>query len=49
MKFFFHCLDCIEVVKGAQTGSVGLIYKVFFSNDNRERSLVAKLARLQKL
>lgn len=45
----FHKDFGIGVVRTAYQGSVGLTYKVFFTNDNRERSIVAKLAKLKKL
>lgn len=45
----FHNQFGIGSVRQAYHGSVGLTYKVFFSKDNRERSLVAKFANLKKL
>ncbi len=45
----FHKDFGIGVIREAYQGSIGLTYKVFFSNDSRERSLVAKLAPLRKL
>lgn len=45
----FHKEFGIGIVRSAYQSSVGLTYKVFFSKDNRERSLVAKFAHLKKL
>lgn len=45
----FHKDFGIGVVRQVYQGSMGLSYKVLFSKDNRERSLVASLARLKKL
>jgi DNA helicase-2/ATP-dependent DNA helicase PcrA len=45
----FHNQFGIGSVRQAYHGSVGLTYKVFFSKDNRERTLVAKFANLKKL
>ena len=45
----FHQDFGIGVIKQVYEGSIGLTFKVFFSKDNRERSLVANLARLKKL
>jgi DNA helicase-2/ATP-dependent DNA helicase PcrA len=39
----------IGAVRQIYQGAAGLTYKVLFSNDGRERSLVAKYARLKKL
>lgn len=39
----------IGTVRQVYQGSAGLTYKVLFTNDSRERSLVAKFARLKKL
>ncbi len=45
----FHQDFGIGVIKQAYQGSSGLMFKVFFTKDSRERTLVAKLARLKKL
>lgn len=45
----FHNDFGIGVVRDAYQGSVGLTYKVFFTNDGRERSLVARMVNLRKL
>jgi DNA helicase-2/ATP-dependent DNA helicase PcrA len=45
----FHHDFGVGVIKQAYEGSVGLTFKVFFTKDNRERSLVAKYAKLKKL
>ena len=45
----FHQDFGIGIVRQISQGSVGPTYKILFSKDNRERSLVAKLARLKKL
>lgn len=45
----FHKDFGIGTIKQAYEGSIGLTFKVFFSKDNRERTLVAKFAKLQKL
>lgn len=45
----FHHDFGIGVIRNIQQGSMGVIYKVLFSMDNRERSLVAKFAQLKKL
>ena len=45
----FHQEFGIGKVTQVYLGSIGLTYKVVFSSDNRERTLVANLARLRKL
>lgn len=45
----FHKEFGIGIIRQVYQSSVGLTYKVLFSKDNRERSLVAKFARLKKL
>jgi len=45
----FHQDFGVGKVTQVYLGSVGLTYKIIFSSDSRERSLVAKLARLKKL
>lgn len=45
----FHKDFGIGVIRKSYVGSAGLIYKVLFSKDNSERSLVAKFARLKKV
>ncbi len=45
----FHKDFGIGVIRDAQQGSLGLTYKILFSKDNRERSIVAKYAKLKKL
>lgn len=45
----FHKDFGIGVIKQAYQTSVGLTYKIIFSKDNRERSLVAKFAHLKKV
>lgn len=45
----FHKDFGIGIIKQVYQSSPGLTYKVLFSKDNRERSLVAKFARLKKL
>lgn len=45
----FHKDFGIGVIRASQQGSLGLTYKIFFSKDNRERSIVAKYAKLKKL
>jgi DNA helicase-2/ATP-dependent DNA helicase PcrA len=45
----FHNDFGIGTIKQAYEGSYGLTFKVFFTKDSRERSLVAKFARLKKL
>jgi len=45
----FHSDFGIGVMNKVYEGSIGLTYKVLFTNDNRERSLVARLAKLKKL
>lgn len=36
-------------IRGSYNSSLGITYKIFFAKDQRERSIVAKLARLQRL
>lgn len=45
----FHKDFGVGVIRSLAEGSMGLTYKVHFSKDNRERSLVASLAKLKKL
>ncbi len=45
----FHHDFGVGVIKQAYEGSIGLTFKVFFTKDNRERTLVAKFAKLKKL
>lgn len=45
----FHKEFGIGVVREVYQGSVGITYKILFSNDNREKSIVAKYAHLVKL
>lgn len=45
----FHQEFGIGIIQAVSNGSVGLTYKILFSKDNRERSIVAKYARLRKL
>lgn len=45
----FHKDFGIGIIRDSQEGSLGLTYKIFFSKDNRERSIVAKYAKLKKL
>jgi DNA helicase II / ATP-dependent DNA helicase PcrA len=39
----------VGIIKDTSQSSLGLTYKIFFSKDNRERSIVAKYAKLKKL
>jgi DNA helicase-2/ATP-dependent DNA helicase PcrA len=39
----------IGIIRDTQQGSLGLTYKIHFSKDNKERTLVAKYAKLKKL
>jgi len=45
----FHKDFGVGIVRGAVEGSMGLTYKILFSKDNRERSIVARLTQLKKL
>jgi DNA helicase II / ATP-dependent DNA helicase PcrA len=45
----FHKDFGVGVIRDAQEGSMGLTYRILFSKDNRERSIVAKYAKLKKL
>lgn len=45
----FHKDFGVGVIRESYQGSAGLTYKVLFSKDQRERSLVAKFAKLKKL
>lgn len=45
----FHQDFGVGVINKAYEGSVGWMFKVFFTKDNRERTLVAKIAKLKKL
>ncbi|HRD55797.1 MAG TPA: UvrD-helicase domain-containing protein [Parachlamydiaceae bacterium] len=45
----FHQEFGIGVIKHISESSVGKVFKIYFNNDKRERSLAAKYARLKKL
>lgn len=45
----FHKDFGVGIIKRTSEGSMGLTYAIHFSKDNRERSLVASLAKLKKL
>lgn len=45
----FHHDFGVGVINKSYEGSVGWMFKVFFTKDNRERTLVAKIAKLKKL
>lgn len=45
----FHQDFGVGVINKTYEGSVGWMFKVFFTKDNRERTLVAKIAKLKKL
>ncbi|MBA3816323.1 MAG: UvrD-helicase domain-containing protein [Parachlamydiaceae bacterium] len=45
----FHKDFGLGIIRKSYTGSIGLIYKVYFAKDNSERSLVAKFAHLKKV
>ncbi|KIC72314.1 ATP-dependent DNA helicase PcrA [Neochlamydia sp. TUME1] len=45
----FHQEFGIGIIREVYQSSLGLTYKIFFSKDNRERSIVAKYAKLKKL
>ena len=45
----FHKDFGVGIIRDSQQGSLGLTYKILFSKDNRERSIVAKYAKLKKL
>jgi DNA helicase II / ATP-dependent DNA helicase PcrA len=45
----FHKEFGIGIVRDVYESSVGLTYKILFSNNNKERSIVAKFAHLVKL
>jgi DNA helicase II / ATP-dependent DNA helicase PcrA len=45
----FHQDFGIGVIKDKYEGSVGLTYKIFFSKEDRERSIVAKYAHLTRI
>jgi DNA helicase II / ATP-dependent DNA helicase PcrA len=45
----YHVEFGVGVIKQIMEGSLGLTYKIHFSKDNRERSIVAKFAHLKKL
>ncbi len=44
-----HQMFGIGVVKEIKSSQLGLMYKILFTKDNKERSLIAKLAKLTKL
>jgi DNA helicase-2/ATP-dependent DNA helicase PcrA len=45
----FHKEFGIGIVKDVYQGSIGLTYKIIFSKDSRERSIVAKYAHLKRM
>ena len=45
----FHHDFGIGIIRQVQKGSVGLTYRVFFTSEERERSLAAQYAQLRKL
>lgn len=45
----FHKDFGVGIIRDSQQGSLGLTYRIYFSKDNRERSIVAKYAKLKKL
>jgi DNA helicase II / ATP-dependent DNA helicase PcrA len=45
----FHKQFGVGVIKQISSSSVGMTYKILFSNDQRERTLVAKYAHLKRL
>ena len=45
----FHHDFGIGIIRQVQKGSVGLTYRVFFTSEQRERSLAAQYAQLRKL
>lgn len=45
----FHKDFGVGIIRDTQQGSLGLTYKIFFSKDSRERTIVAKYAKLKKL
>ncbi|MBA3957711.1 MAG: UvrD-helicase domain-containing protein [Parachlamydiaceae bacterium] len=45
----FHSEFGVGCIKQVQNGSAGLTYTIFFSKDNKERSLVAQYANLTRL
>ncbi|CDZ79960.1 ATP-dependent DNA helicase PcrA [Candidatus Rubidus massiliensis] len=45
----FHKEFGIGLMKQVYQGSMGLTYKILFSNDGKERTLIAKFAKLKKL
>jgi DNA helicase-2/ATP-dependent DNA helicase PcrA len=45
----FHTEFGVGIIRNLYEGSAGLTYKIFFSKDNREKSIVAKYAALQKV
>jgi DNA helicase-2/ATP-dependent DNA helicase PcrA len=45
----FHKEFGVGKINKSYQGSIGLTYQIFFVKDNRERTLVAKYAKLKKL
>lgn len=45
----FHKQFGVGVLKKVNASSIGMTYKILFSNDQRERTLVAKFAQLKRL
>lgn len=45
----FHKTFGVGVIRSATEGASGLMYKIAFSNDGRERTLMAKMAPLKRL
>lgn len=45
----FHQEFGVGIIKDVYQGSLGLTYKILFSKDNRERSIIAKYAYLKRL
>lgn len=45
----FHKDFGVGIIRDVSEGSLGLTYKIFFTKDNRERSIVAKYAKLKVL
>lgn len=45
----FHQDFGIGIIRDSQQGSLGLTYKIYFSKDNRERTIVAKYAKIKQL
>lgn len=45
----FHKDFGVGVIRDSYEGSLGLTYKIFFSKDNKEKSIIAKFAQLKKI